>query len=541
MIGEARKLFSLLPKRLRRRLAVIIGLSCAAAAAELITIGAMVPFLALVTNDDGAALLDSTLAGLGLAQYSSLALVSVALVLLALGSAVLRLLLVWRSQAFAAVFGSFVVDRIYSGHMRQNLEQSLDRNSSEVLSGIEKVQELTYGFVMPLIQALTSAVIAFCIVAVLIVINPSIAMAAAGFVAIAYWLMSAVILPRVRRNSGDIAEALTKRTRTLQETLSGKREIMLGQSHDLFEDMLRKQDQRYRRATSHNVAYAQSPRLIFEASAIVALVLVAIMVSTLGDGLLAALPSLGALALGVQRLLPLVQAMWSGLSRASGNRALVEDILLLPVEGERSSPVPVSSLPIKKALEFVRVAYAYPGGELVLSDVSFSLGKGEWLGVSGPSGSGKSTLIDLLLGLRVPISGAIYVDQRQLLDGHQVRAWQSSLAHVSDKVPLVDGSILENVCFGQHEDLWSPKLAHRALDIAQLSPLVDGLPEGLASPIGEQGAKISSGERQRLGIARALYRCPELLVLDEATSMIDADVETSLLETIRKSCPDLTV
>lgn len=540
MFQEIQHLLSRLSRSERRRLCFILALSCIAALAELVTIGSMVPFLVLVTNAEPASQLKQFLPVTGLGHPNALVMLAMLLAMLALASAGLRLLLIWRSQTFAANFGSKMVQTVYSGLMRESIETFDNRSTSEILSGIEKIHLLTYGFLMPLLQAATSAIIAICIICLLVFINPLTALVAGGFVTVAYWGMSQVILPAVCRNSSTIASALTQRTRILQESLGAKREIAIGQSQPLFEALLMNEDHRFRRATSHNAVFSQSPRLLFESTAIIALVAVTFLMASLNQNLLSVLPGLGALALGVQRLLPLVQAIWNGISQASGSRALASEVMQLCGDDDVIPETGVEHCQFGLSLEFERVGYVYPNGAFVLSDVSFSIKKGERIGVMGPSGAGKSTLLDLILGLRAPSSGQIRVDGN-LLDRGLLPAWQRLLAHVSDKTLLVDGSILANVCFGQHPDLWCPEKALHALKIAQLAPLIASLADGLDSRIGENGAKVSSGQRQRIGIARALYKRPSLLILDEATNGIDTAVEKAMLHAIDRDYRDLTI
>jgi ABC-type multidrug transport system fused ATPase/permease subunit len=159
-----------------------------------------------------------------------------------------------------------------------------------------------------------------------------------------------------------------------------------------------------------------------------------------------------------------------------------------------------------------------------------SVRRGESLGLVGRTGAGKSTLVDLFLGLHPPSRGRITLDGAEL--GGQARSWQAQLGYVSQHAFFLDDTLRRNVALGvASQDVDESRLAH-VIVMAQLAQLVERLPEGLDTPIGEQGVRLSGGERQRVAIARALYRDPAVLVFDEATSALDAATEQALWEAL---------
>jgi ATP-binding cassette subfamily B protein len=198
-----------------------------------------------------------------------------------------------------------------------------------------------------------------------------------------------------------------------------------------------------------------------------------------------------------------------------------------------------AALPLRRSIELQSVSFDYSNRRRALDRLSLSIERGERVGIAGANGSGKTTLVDVVMGFLVPTSGTIKVDGRPL-DCLGRSAWRASIAHVSQSIYLSDDTIAANVSFGARQPLDLGRL-HEALEIAQLGTFVAALPEGIFTVIGERGVRVSGGQRQRLGIARALYRQAPILVLDEATSALDERTEAQLVESLAGYCVDRTM
>ena len=183
-------------------------------------------------------------------------------------------------------------------------------------------------------------------------------------------------------------------------------------------------------------------------------------------------------------------------------------------------------------------SYGDGGGAAALSGVSLDLRAGELTAIAGPSGAGKSTLADVLLGLLEPSAGAVLVDGVAVDDANR-RRWRRSCGYVPQDPYLFHDTIRANLVWarpGAGDDaLW------RALELAAAADFVAGLPLGLDTVVGDRGSRLSGGERQRIALARALAAEPALLVLDEATSQLDADNERLIVETLRSLRGRVTV
>ena len=177
------------------------------------------------------------------------------------------------------------------------------------------------------------------------------------------------------------------------------------------------------------------------------------------------------------------------------------------------------------------ITYAYPNTDKnIFTDAHMEVKKGQSVGIMGPSGAGKSTIVDILLGLLRVQEGTITCDGVSIFDNYP--DWLSKIGYIPQSIYLIDESIRDNIAFGIDADKIDDNRIWEVLEEAQLKEFVEELPEGLETTIGDRGVRISGGQRQRLGIARALYHDPEILVFDEATSALDGDTEQAVMDAV---------
>jgi ABC-type multidrug transport system fused ATPase/permease subunit len=186
------------------------------------------------------------------------------------------------------------------------------------------------------------------------------------------------------------------------------------------------------------------------------------------------------------------------------------------------------------------VSFKYPKKEnYALRNISFEISSGQSIAIVGPSGAGKTTLVDVILGVLQPDNGSVLISGKSPLDS--ITAWPGAISYVPQDVRISNTSFKSNVALGYPTEVATDELVWQALEIAQLADFVRGLPQGLDTKVGERGTKISGGQRQRLGIARAVFTKPKLLVLDEATSSLDGQTESDISDSINKLKGSVTV
>ena len=184
-------------------------------------------------------------------------------------------------------------------------------------------------------------------------------------------------------------------------------------------------------------------------------------------------------------------------------------------------------------IEFSNVSYKFQGyKEHVLKSLCFKIKKNQSIGIVGKTGSGKTTLLDIFLGLLKPTSGKILIDNKDFTFNLNQKGWHHKIGYISQNVTLIDDTIQNNIALGVEQDEINKQWIEEALEKANLKKFVDNLPKGVNTIVGEKGVKLSGGQIQRIGIARAIYSDPEILCLDEATSSLDYQTENEILKTI---------
>lgn len=541
-----RRIWQHLSPRRRWQLPGLAGLMLASGLAEAITLGAVLPFLGVIVapeqvfENPWAARLAL---GLGLTTSDQLVLpLTVVFALAALVAGAMRLLVLWCSKSYVQRVGHELAVEVYRRTLYQPYQVHIARNTSELVGSIEKISLVMVA--LSQILALVSALVTVtAIVLALIAMDPLVAVLAfVGFGGI-YGLLIVLTRRRLTRNSRQISRQLTLQIKALQEGLGGIRDVLLNNSQPFYYEQYRQANLPLCQARAENAFMAGSPRYGMEALGMVLIAVFAYGLSQQPGGGAAALPVLGTLALGAQRLLPALQQVFAAWASMRGDQSSAEDVLdlldqPLPPELLQPSPPP---LVWRLALEFKGVGFRYSqAGPWVLQDLSFKVPKGSRVGFVGTTGSGKSTTLDILMGLLEPTVGEVTVDGVPI-HGDYRRAWQQVIAHVPQHIYLADTTIAENIALGiPRQDIDLERVRHAAQQ-AQIAEFIEQGPDGYWAALGERGIRLSGGQRQRVGIARALYKQASVLVFDEATSALDNATEQEVMAAINGLSAELTI
>jgi ABC-type multidrug transport system fused ATPase/permease subunit len=246
------------------------------------------------------------------------------------------------------------------------------------------------------------------------------------------------------------------------------------------------------------------------------------------------------IAPAIMRLQQSLVQIKSGIGSAMPTLVLIESLENVPVVQSSDDALMTSHEGFNAEVVVKEVDLKYPGKDVnALNGVSFTVSPGKALAIVGPSGAGKTSIVDVLLGVLPATSGFVIISGRPPLEA--ISTWPGATSYVPQDVTISNGTFRENVGLGYPTASVTDDLVWRALEIAQLADFVRALPEGLDTKVGERGTKISGGQRQRLGIARAMFTQPRLLVLDEATSSLDGQTEADISDAIQRLKGSVTV
>ena len=542
------RLWRHLSRRRRREFSALLTLMFVSVFAELVSLGAVLPFLAVLAAPDLTfqyPIVRDAARFFGFMAADQLVLpLTIAFVVAAVSSGAVRMLVVWLSTRFAFTAGAELSVDVYRRTLYQPYRVHIGRGSSEVISGItSKIGGTMLGVMLPFVTMLSAAMLLIAVLAMLLAIDTLIAIVAIAGFGVSYAAITWLTRRKLRRNSQRIAEEHTRVVKALQEGLGGIRDVLLDGSQPVYCEIYGEADQRLRRAQGVNVFIGQSPRFAMESLGMVMIAALAYVLSRQPGGMGAALPMLGALALGAQRMLPGLQQAFASWASIAGNQAVLADTLDLldqPMSAQQLQPPP-APLTFQSAVRFESVRFRYAADRpWVLNDLNLVIAKGARIGFVGSTGSGKSTTMDLLMALLEPTEGRILVDEEPI-SGPLVRAWQRTIAHVPQSIYLADATVAENIAFGVPREAIDMQRVREAARQAQIADFIESRPQSFDSFVGERGVQLSGGQRQRIGIARALYKEASVLILDEATSALDNLTEQSVMDAIDGLRSDLTV
>jgi ATP-binding cassette subfamily B protein len=516
--------------------------------AEILSIGAVLPFLGVLTAparvfEHPAA--QPLIRALALTEPEQLLLpLSIAFGLAALMAGATRLLLLWASTRLSFATGADLSISIYRRTLYQPYSVHIARNSSEVINGISgKANGVIYSIIVPILTLISASILLSAILIALLSVDPVIALTAFGGFGLLYAFIIRITRNRLLIDSQCIARESTHVIKSLQEGLGGIRDVLIDGSQATYCQIYRNADHPLRRAQGNNVFISQSPRYGMEALGMLLIAALAYALAQQSDGIAKAIPVLGALALGAQRLLPVLQQAYAAWSTIQGGQASLQDTLELldqPLPYYADQPA-VQPLPFQQQIRLNRLSFRYHSQvPWVLKDLDLVMAKGSRIGFIGATGSGKSTLLDIVMGLLDPTEGALEIDGQPITRGNH-RAWQSHIAHVPQAIFLADSTIEENIAFGVPAGQIDHERVRQVARQAQIADIIATWPKQYQTFVGERGIRLSGGQRQRIGIARALYRKADVIIFDEATSALDNETEHAVMQAIEGLSEDLTV
>jgi ATP-binding cassette subfamily B protein len=527
-----RHIYARMSVRRRRQLLAVLLLMLAGAVAELGTIGSVMPFLALLTSSGGGPQVGGWVFPMfgGSSAGNPLLVAAAVFILFAIVAGLVRLQLARSNRSFIFALGHELTVEIQRRVLLQPYSFHTHRNTSTLLSALHKTETSVLSVLLPLMHAVTSGVIALFVIALLLFVAPVTTLCVGvGLIAI-YLLISNASRGKLAANSAILEHAYDERLQIVQESLGGIRDVIVDNAQTLYLGEFEAVDAKLFDARANTEFISIAPHYLIEMAGMVAIAAIAIVTTRQSEGIAVALPVLGALALGAQRLLPLVQQVYAGWSTLEGQRSVfgqVVELLRLPTSDAPAAAA--TPLQLRDGITLKELSFTYPTRRHpALDRISLSIPRGSMLALVGPTGSGKSTLVDVIMGLLLPGAGRILIDEIPLTDATRPQ-WHRSVAHVPQSIFLADSSIARNIALSLPDAPVDQQRIVEAAKKAQLHDFVLSLPSGYDTRVGERGIRLSGGQRQRLGIARAVYKGAPILILDEATSALDEATERAVI------------
>ena len=539
-----KKIYSILPKKKKREIPFLVLLLVIGMFFEMLSLGLLIPALTIILNpnitQEYPAIAPYFLY-FGNPSHKEVIIGGMSLlIIIFLIKTLFLAFLYWFQNKFTSTLQVQLTTNLYAIYLNQDYQFHLNRNSAELIRNTQMEVVLFNRAANALILISTELAIIFAVVFTLTIVEPFgtfIVFIILSFSILIFHQLSKKKLVQWAEKRQDLSKEINQ---FLLEGLGGVKDIKLLGREDYFIDNYNLKNKLWARINILQLTLAQLPRLYLEFLGIFGLVILVIVMVLEGNPIDTLLPTLVVFAAGAFKMIP-------GFNRIMG--AIQNVKLTVPVVNvlfnefsfdKRLEKTSSNELVLRSEIFVQDVIFKYQNTQKsVINKINFKINKGESVGFVGKSGSGKSTLIDLILGLMNVNEGSILIDGTNINDN--IRGWQNNIGYVPQNIYLTDDTLRKNIALGISEDQIDDKSILRAMKQAQLNDFVQDLEEGIDTYVGERGVRLSGGQCQRIGIARAMYHSPSVLVLDEATSALDSATEKSVMEAVYQLKGEITI
>ena len=552
MTKTLKKLAKILDGRQKRHMACLVAMMFVGAILETMSIALLIPAVTLVMDPavvQTNRFIAPIYAALGFTGSTSFTIFAMTSLIVFF---ILKALFIFVQTKLTLKFvytNQFATSRrLMINFMKRPYEFYLGAETAVIQRSITADVNNMYGLILALLQLLSESIVFLSLAIVCMISEPLISVIFAALLVVVLLVIKGFIQPVMRRTGTENQDYYGGLFKWINQAVAGIKEIKIAGKEHFFINEYAKCGRGFVATIQRHNLYNSTPRLLIETVAISAMVIYIMLQAINGTELNEFLPTLTAIGYAAMRMIPcanrinnhLTQAAYfepffEGVSENLKEEISDDNIVYDPAayENEYRRKQAIPKMEIKESITLSNISYKYPGTDVLIFDhADLEIPIGQAVGIVGASGSGKTTVVDIMLGLLHLDSGSVRADGRDVREEYD--AWLKNIGFVPQTIFMMDGNIRENVAFGlagadiDDEKVW------RALREAQLDEFVKGLPDGLSSSIGERGIRISGGQRQRLGIARALYEDPDILVFDEATSALDTETEGQVMEQINR-------
>ena len=433
--------------------------------------------------------------------------------------------------------------RIIEGYLNKSYSWFLNRNSAELGKNIlTEVSTVVGNGLSPLLNLVVQSIMSLTILTLLIIVDPKLALIIGLILCLAYLIVYKSLLNIINLKSQERFNANQWRFTAVSEAFGAVKEIKLSGLEQTYIDRFSEPAKSLAKNQASLQVIGKLPRYAIEAIAFGGMLLIVLYLIAQSKNFTDAVPIIALYVFAGYRLMPSAQQIYISATQLRSIipalDALYKDIASLekPVKkiGEK--------ILFNKSINLRNINFNYPNNEkLALKKINLKIQSGTKVGIIGTTGSGKTTLIDLILGLLEPKDGKIEVDDK-VINKNSLRSWQSLIGYVPQQIYLADDTIAANIAFGENPKNINLNDIETATKIANIHEFISKeLPLKYQTKVGERGIRLSGGQIQRIGIARALYRKPQVLVLDEATSALDNITEKSVLDKLNNFGNNVTI
>jgi ATP-binding cassette, subfamily B, bacterial PglK len=540
MIASLKKLYALFSSKERLKLFLLLILMTLGALLEMIGVGSIPAFIFLVSSPekffDTFPFLSPVFEGVSknnLLLYASLFLIIVFL----LKNIFISFIHIYKTRL---CFNHQVAlgKKLFNSYSNAPWIFHLSRNSAELLRNVNnEIQVIINNVLIPILGILMDVLMVGLVFLLLLFIEPVISI----LIFITFGLSTFIFLyfssKKLKEYGKDELVQRKKRNKIVMQVLGGLKELIIYQKLNFFSKRYHQSALKTARAQIYRSVTSFLPKPFLETVAMISVFLIALVFILQGRQWDTMLPIIALFGTAAAKILPVIKQILTQTTIIRFNHVAVnpvfDDICDIERMQNPQTEKQTEEIVFVKKIEAQNISFKYPGkNHNVIKEKSFEIEKGKFYRLKGKSGIGKTTVLEIISGILQPDSGKILVDGIDVFSN--VTSWQKRISYVPQNIFFFDDTIQSNIAPGVFVKNIDVDLMMNSLKIAKLDDFINSLPDGLNTKIGERGLKISGGQRQRLGIARAMYHQPELLILDEGTSEVEEEIEVEIIEELSK-------
>ena len=547
-----KKFFFLLNQEERKHSIFLLIMITIMAILDMVGVASILPFITILTNQD---LIQTNIILKNIYKFSNqFGVNSNEEFLVAFGIFVFFVLII--SLAFKTVTTYFQIRfvhmreysigrRLMEGYLNQPYGWFISSHSSDIGKNIlSEVQQLIRSGVSPLIDLISKCMIVFVLVILLIVVNPKIAIIVGITLGSSYIVIFYFVQNYLNRIGKKRLLNNQLRYKTTLEAFGAIKEVKVNGLKEKYINNFEQYAKNFAKTETNSILVSQMPRFILEAIAFGGILLLMLYIILQTGSLNQGLPIISLYAFAGYRLLPSLQRIYSSVTNITYIKSSLDKLyydLKLFNNNKKIKNPNYFNLNFNKEINLNNVSFKYQNSSKeILQNIDLNIPKNSKIGIIGATGSGKTTLVDIILGLLKPTEGTLEVDGKKITNKN-FEEWQSLVGYAPQFIYLLDKTIEENIAFGEKTKKINKDKVQEVAQISKIHDFINELPEKYLTNVGERGVRLSGGQIQRIGIARALYRDPKLLVLDEATNSLDYNTEQEVISGINNIKKDITI
>jgi ABC-type multidrug transport system fused ATPase/permease subunit len=537
-----KKILTLLTPKERRRGFLLMVMVLIMALMNTIGVASIIPFMSVLGQPDIVYTnkwLNRPYTAFGFSDPQDFLFFLGILVFAALVSSIMfKALTQYALQRFTQMRNCSLSCKLFKGYLNRPYIWFLNRHSSDlILNMLSEVNQVINGVLIPILQLFAHGMVVLFLIILLMLVDPILVMMVALVLGGTYTVIYLVIRKYLSRIGKDRVLANRQRFRVVQEALGGIKEIKIFHREQSFFNRFTGPAARFSRHQASNNIASIMPRFLLEIVAFGGILLIALYLLKTNGSFNQALPILSIYALAGYRLLPALQQIFAQVTSLRFGLPALESVYKDIIElSESIQSIKKDQYKLfipKQNIQLKNISFTYPGAQTAaLKNLDLTIPARATIGLVGSTGSGKTSAADVILGLLYPQEGQLLVDGKPITPAN-ILAWQRTLGYVPQQIYLSDDTVAANIAFGISEDQVDMNAVIRAAKITYLHDFVSSdLEKGYETLVGERGIRLSGGQIQRIGIARALYYDPAVLIFDEATSALDNKTEQLVMEAI---------